>query len=100
MVKKKTTSDVSSKKDKPKSLRSAGILLHITSLPSAFAIGDLGPESKKFVAFLSRSNQRYWQLLPLNPPVANKDIRLIAQSPAWPVMCCWLVQNKWFLMAC
>jgi 4-alpha-glucanotransferase len=67
MVKKKTTFDVSSQVDKPKSLRSAGILLHITSLPSAFAIGDLGPESKKFVDFLSRSKQRYWQLLPLNP---------------------------------
>lgn len=47
--------------------RSAGILLHITSLPSDFGIGDLGPEAKKFANFLSRSKQRYWQLLPLNP---------------------------------
>jgi 4-alpha-glucanotransferase len=47
--------------------RDAGILLHITSLPSAFGIGDLGPEAKTFVDFLSRCKQRYWQILPLNP---------------------------------
>ncbi len=50
-----------------KSRRSAGVLLHITSLPSAFGIGDMGPEAKKFVDFLNRSKQRYWQILPLNP---------------------------------
>lgn len=47
--------------------RSAGVLLHITSLPSAFGIGDLGPESEKFADFLNQSGQRYWQLLPINP---------------------------------
>ena len=47
--------------------RSAGILLHITSLPSAFGIGDLGPEAEKFAMFLNQSGQRYWQILPLNP---------------------------------
>jgi 4-alpha-glucanotransferase len=47
--------------------RSAGILLHISSLPSAFGIGDLGPEAEKFAEFLNQSGQRYWQLLPVNP---------------------------------
>lgn len=47
--------------------RSAGILLHITSLPSAFGIGDIGPEAKVFAGFLYRNKQRYWQLLPINP---------------------------------
>lgn len=47
--------------------RSAGILLHITSLPSLFGIGDLGPEAEKFAEFLNQSGQRYWQVLPLNP---------------------------------
>ena len=47
--------------------RAAGILLHITSLPSAFGIGDLGPEAKQFADFLFRSYQKYWQVLPLNP---------------------------------
>lgn len=47
--------------------RGAGILLHISSLPSQFGIGDLGPEAKIFADFLHRSGQKYWQLLPLNP---------------------------------
>jgi 4-alpha-glucanotransferase len=47
--------------------RGAGILLHITSLPSPFGVGDLGPQAKAFAAFLHRSKQKYWQLLPLNP---------------------------------
>ena len=47
--------------------RSAGVLMHISSLPSAFGIGDMGPEAKRFADFLFRSYQKYWQLLPLNP---------------------------------
>jgi 4-alpha-glucanotransferase len=47
--------------------RSAGILLHISSLPSPFGIGDLGPEAKNFASFLYRCQQRFWQFLPLNP---------------------------------
>ncbi|MGI4750417.1 MAG: malto-oligosyltrehalose synthase [Janthinobacterium lividum] len=49
------------------SSRNAGILMHITSLPSAFGIGDLGPEAKKFADFLYKSKQQFWQMLPLNP---------------------------------
>ncbi|HYH14113.1 MAG TPA: malto-oligosyltrehalose synthase, partial [Flavisolibacter sp.] len=49
------------------SVRGAGILMHITSLPSPFGIGDMGPEAKAFANFLHRSQQKYWQLLPLNP---------------------------------
>lgn len=47
--------------------RSAGILLHITSLPAPFGIGDMGAEAKAFADFLYNSKQKYWQLLPLNP---------------------------------
>ncbi len=47
--------------------RGAGILVHITSLPSQFGIGDLGPEAYKFADFLAESGHMYWQLLPLNP---------------------------------
>lgn len=47
--------------------RGAGILLHISSLASPFGIGDLGPEACAFAEFLHHSNQKYWQLLPLNP---------------------------------
>ncbi|WP_114780620.1 4-alpha-glucanotransferase [Botryobacter ruber] len=47
--------------------RSSGILLHITSLPSPYGIGDLGPEAYKFADLLEEAGQRYWQILPLNP---------------------------------
>jgi len=47
--------------------RKAGILLHITSLPSPYGIGDVGVEAKAFADFLYRSKQKYWQILPLNP---------------------------------
>jgi 4-alpha-glucanotransferase len=47
--------------------RGSGILLHLTSLPSSFGIGDMGPWSHKFVDFLFESEQSYWQILPLNP---------------------------------
>ncbi|MCC9166292.1 4-alpha-glucanotransferase [Pontibacter harenae] len=47
--------------------RSSGILLHITSLPSPFGIGDLGPEAYRFADLLQKAGQHYWQILPLNP---------------------------------
>ncbi|HET8855271.1 MAG TPA: 4-alpha-glucanotransferase, partial [Salinimicrobium sp.] len=47
--------------------RSSGILLHITSLPGNYPIGDLGPAAYDFVDFLHDSDHRYWQILPLNP---------------------------------
>lgn len=47
--------------------RGAGILLHITSLPSPYGVGDLGPEAYRFVDFLAVSKQSYWQILPLSP---------------------------------
>jgi 4-alpha-glucanotransferase len=48
-------------------LRSSGILLHLTSLPSESGIGGLGPEAYRFTAFLAAAHQHYWQILPLNP---------------------------------
>src|SRR5687767_3967428 len=53
--------------------RGAGILLHITSLPAEFGIGDLGAEARLFADFLNRSGQQYWQLLPLNPVEAPQQ---------------------------
>lgn len=44
--------------------RSSGILAHITSLPSPFGIGDIGPSSYAFVDFLVDCGQSYWQFLP------------------------------------
>ena len=53
--------------------RASGILLHITSLPSKFGIGDLGSSAYKFADFLAEAGQSYWQLLPLNPPAAARS---------------------------
>ncbi|MFC1809261.1 4-alpha-glucanotransferase [Candidatus Omnitrophota bacterium] len=46
--------------------RRSGILLHITSLPSAYGIGDLGPHAYQFADFLAEHKQSFWQVLPLN----------------------------------
>lgn len=47
--------------------RSAGILLHPTSLPGPFAVGDFGPVTGAFLAWMARAGQSLWQVLPLNP---------------------------------
>ena len=47
--------------------RASGILLHPTSFPSRFGIGDLGQEAYNFVNFLKDSGQQIWQVLPLGP---------------------------------
>ena len=47
--------------------RASGILLHPTSLPNEFGIGDFGESAYKFVDFLKKSKQSYWQILPLCP---------------------------------
>ncbi len=53
--------------------RSCGILLHPTSLPSPFGIGDLGPNAYRFIDLLAEANQKYWQILPLNYPGAGNS---------------------------
>jgi 4-alpha-glucanotransferase len=47
--------------------RASGVLLHPTSLPASYGIGDLGPEAHRFVDFLFVSGQTLWQVLPLGP---------------------------------
>jgi len=47
--------------------RSAGILLHPTSLPGKFGIGDLGPSAFHFIDFLKTAGQTLWQVFPLGP---------------------------------
>jgi 4-alpha-glucanotransferase len=49
------------------SSRSSGILLHPTSLPGPYGIGDLGTGAYRFIHFLRESCQRVWQMLPLGP---------------------------------
>jgi 4-alpha-glucanotransferase len=75
-------------KEVPKE-RGAGILAHITSLPSLFGVGDLGPGAKAFVDFLHRSGQKYWQLLPLNPTEAGQGYSpysALSSKAGWPLL--------------
>jgi 4-alpha-glucanotransferase len=48
--------------------RVSGLLLHITSLPSQYGVGDLGSQAYRFADFLSKARQSLWQVLPINPP--------------------------------
>ena len=47
--------------------RSSGILLHPTSLPGTYGIGELGPQARAFVDWLQSTKQRFWQVMPLGP---------------------------------
>jgi len=51
----------------PPDYRAAGVLLHVTSLPSPYGIGDLGPSAFSWVDRLHNARQRWWQALPLGP---------------------------------
>lgn len=45
--------------------RRSGVLLHITSLPGPYGVGDLGPSAREFVAWMASAKQRIWQVLPV-----------------------------------
>src|SRR5262245_65762845 len=47
--------------------RSSGVLLHPTSLPGRYGIGDIGPAAHSWVEALAHAKQTWWQILPLGP---------------------------------
>ena len=47
--------------------RASGVLLHPTSLPGPYGIGEIGPEAYRFADFLAATGQHLWQILPLGP---------------------------------
>src|SRR5260370_18079883 len=51
----------------PLGYRASGVLLHVTSLPSAYGIGDLGPAALAWIDRLHEARQSWWQALPLGP---------------------------------
>ena len=53
--------------------RGSGILLHLSSLPSPFGIGDMGEGAYRFADFLASSGQRFWQILPINVTASYHD---------------------------
>ena len=56
--------------------RGSGVLLHISSLPGRYGIGNIGSPAREFVDFLADAAQHYWQFLPLGPTSA-----IAANSP-------------------
>src|SRR5215207_3727636 len=51
----------------PLGYRASGLLLHVTSLPSPYGIGDLGADAFIWVDRLHQAAQEWWQALPLGP---------------------------------
>ena len=51
----------------PAGPRASGILLHVTSLPGPFGVGDLGPAAHRWLATLAAAGQTWWQILPVGP---------------------------------
>ena len=48
-------------------MRTSGVLMPISSIPSPYGIGTMGKQARKFVDFLVRGGQKYWQILPICP---------------------------------
>jgi 4-alpha-glucanotransferase len=51
----------------PPGYRASGVLLHVTSLPSRYGIGDIGPSAFRWIDLLHEAGQHWWQALPLGP---------------------------------
>ena len=51
----------------PAQYRASGVLLHVTSLPSPYGIGDVGPAAVEWIDQLHDAGQSWWQALPLGP---------------------------------
>lgn len=67
--------------------RSSGVLLHPTSLPGNFGVGDFGSEAYRFVDFLHSAGQKLWQVLPLNPTgYADSPFQCFSASAGNPLL--------------
>src|SRR5579862_5257058 len=76
----------------PVDYRASGLLLHVTSLPSRYGIGDVGPGALSWIDRLSESGQSWWQSLPLGPtgygdspyqPLSSFAGNALLISPEW-----------------
>ena len=67
--------------------RSSGVLLHPTSLPGPYGVGDFGPQAYRFVDFLHEAGQKLWQVLPLNPTgYADSPFQCFSASAGNPLL--------------
>jgi 4-alpha-glucanotransferase len=71
----------------PTGYRASGVLLHVTSLPSPYGIGDLGSASFSWIDRLHSAGQRWWQVLPLGPTgYGNSPYQLTSSFAANPAL--------------
>lgn len=63
--------------------RRAGVLLHLSSLPSPFGVGDLGPGAYRFVEFLAQAGITLWQILPFCPTEGGRGYSPYSASSAF-----------------
>lgn len=74
--------------------RRSGILLHPTSLPGSFGIGDLGPSAYRFIDWLVAAGQSLWQVLPLGPTgYGDSPYQAFSASAGNPL----LISPQWLL---
>ena len=74
--------------------RTAGILLHPTSLPGPHGSGDLGPQAVRFAQFLAAVEHRWWQMLPIGPIGAGNSpySSISAFAGGWHLINLWLLR--------
>ncbi len=76
--------------------RASGVLLHPTSLPGPYGIGEIGPQAQKFARQLEAMGQRLWQILPLGPTSYGdspyQSLSTFAGNPLW-ISFDWLLRD-------
>lgn len=71
----------------PAKYRASGVLLHVTSLPSRYGIGDLGPSAVAWIDRLAAAGQSWWQMLPLGPTGhENSPYQALSSFAATPLI--------------
>ena len=78
--------------------RCSGVLLHITSLPGPYGIGDFGPAAYQYIDWLSAAGQRIWQLLPTTPVgPCDSPYQSVSAFAGSPLMVALepLIENGW-----
>ena len=70
--------------------RSSGILMHATSLPGRFGIGNIGEPARKFIDFLAKSGFCFWQTCPLGPTgYGDSPYQVFSSSAGNPYLIDW-----------
>ena len=81
--------------------RSAGCLLHVTSLPSSTGIGNLGKSSYEFIDFLKKSGFSYWQMCPVGPTgFGDSPYQVFSSSAGNPYLIDWFPLIEKELLHC